>query len=77
MKKNFIEAGKRLVYYLENYRDADWEAQMDDGAIEILFKYLKWYSQIKRKWSNLDPYLETELQELEEFTRLIKKLFIH
>ena len=41
MKKNFIEAGKRLVNYLENYKIAGEESQMDEEAIEILFKYLK------------------------------------
>lgn len=76
MNKNFIEAGKRLVNYLENYKVAGEETKMDDEAIEILFKYLKWYPHIKVKWTDLEPYSLKELQELEEFTRLIRKLFI-
>lgn len=77
MNKNFIEAGKRLVNYLENYKVVGEETKMDDEAIEIFFKYLKWYPQIKVKWTDLDPYSLKELQELEDFTFIIKNAFIH
>lgn len=76
MNKNFIEAGKRLVNYLENYKVAGEETKMDDEAIEILFKYLKWYPHIKSQWTDLEPYSLKELQELEDFTFIIKNAFI-
>lgn len=74
MKENFIEAGKWLVYYLENYKVGDVESQMDDDALEILFKYLKGYK--KRKWTNLDPYSDDDTNELQTFTIIMKQLFI-
>jgi len=78
MNKNFIEAGKRLVNYLENYKVVGEETKMDNEAIEILFKYLKWYPHMmKMKWTDLNPYSLKELQELEDFTFIIKNAFIH
>lgn len=72
MKKNFIEAGKRLVNYLENYKIAGEESQMDEEAIEILFKYLKWYPQVKIKWTDLDPYSVADSVQLKQFMHTIK-----